>query len=365
MAFNTQTFRENVLRVIAVIGLIAVLLLGAWGIIQLAFALPSFFSNIGSFGRGTSAKETISLSVPAATVAERAFPISWTHKGQSGEYSYALSYACADGVSLKAPLPTGAAQAVPCNTPFNYINATSSTPVLLSLSGAQTKPVVFSVTATKLSSGAVTATASSTLSLSAAPATTTTAVKPATPAKKPAASTVKPAPRAQLYGNPDLAVRITSTQTVVRQGERVSLNFIVENIGTNVTPANWSFSANLPYSTTGYQYQSPGQKALYPGDKIAFTLGFTASTNYTAPYTQPYTQYPSYDYASQSGWSYTATCFGDPACNTAGAYGYQNYGQQNYGYQQPQTATISIDPYNYIQELSKYNNIASITYQIY
>jgi hypothetical protein len=58
------TFRENALRVIAVLGLIAILLLGAWGIIQIAFALPTFFSGLGgNFARPTP-KESISLTLP-------------------------------------------------------------------------------------------------------------------------------------------------------------------------------------------------------------------------------------------------------------------------------------------------------------
>ena len=39
--------RDLFLRTIAVLGLIAILLLGAWGIIQLAFAIPS---GLGDFG---------------------------------------------------------------------------------------------------------------------------------------------------------------------------------------------------------------------------------------------------------------------------------------------------------------------------
>lgn len=358
-----NTFRENVLRVIAVLGLIAVLLLGAWGIIQLAFVLPGFFSNIGSSIGKTSAKETLSLSVPTAVLSERAFPVAWTHKNGSGEYSYAISYACQEGVTLKAPLPTGAGQDVKCNTSFNYLNATTTTLVILTLAGDKTTPVTFTVTATKLSTGAVAATATSTTSLNPiakSTTTTTTTKKPTTTTttkSTPTTKYVSASRTATLYGYSDLAVRITGNPGTVRNGQRVALQFTIENVGTNVTPTNWTFTASLPYNPV-YTYQSGPQQALYPGDKIVYTLGYDA-------YAQG-TTYPSYGTVqydpTYSGWSSTATCYGDPAC---GAYN-PNYG---YGYTQPygtiQTVSVQVDPMGYIYELTKNNNFASISYNVY
>lgn len=218
-----HTFRENVLRIVAVIGLIAVLLLGAWGIIQLAFFIPTFLSNIGG---------------------------SVTPKTQT-------------------------------------VNTNSTTTVKTAVVAETPKPVV------------------------------KTAAKPA--AVKYVASAK---PRAALYGYPDLAVRIINAPTSVRAGQQVSLQFVIENAGTNAVPANWFFTASLPYNPA-YTYQSPVQQALYPGDKIVYTLGYTA-------------QYNSYNYS---------------------------YPQQNYG--GTQSASISADPYNLIYELNESNNTTGISYQVY
>src|SRR3989338_9095809 len=145
-----NTFQENAIRVISVIGLIAVLLLGAWGIIQLAFFIPTFLGNIGCSltSKNEAPKTTATTTVKTAVVTE---------------------------------------------TP---------------------KPVV------------------------------------KTPAVKSPASTkyvASPKPRAALYGYPDLAVRIINAPTSVRAGQQVSLQFIIENTGTNAVPANWYFTASLPY----------------------------------------------------------------------------------------------------------------------
>src|SRR6185312_1211257 len=90
--------RDVALRAIAVLGLIAVLLLGAWGIIQLAVALPSLFSNLGSVGSSTQ-KETLVVSSIANISSGQTLQVSWDHKNSDGEHSYALSYACQSGVS--------------------------------------------------------------------------------------------------------------------------------------------------------------------------------------------------------------------------------------------------------------------------
>lgn len=312
------------MRVIAVIGLIAILLLGAWGIIQLAFYLPTFF---GTWGQ---AKETLSVSVPAQSSSDKAFPLSWKHAGQSGEYSYAVSYSCAEGLAFAAPVPTGAFQLVKCDTPFNYTSATSTMPLIPVLrQGAATATTTITVAATKLSDGTVTKRAAgmTTVSASTTPAAaapTAAATKPAARAAKPAsaykpATTYVPSGRTQnLYGAPDLAVQIVSAPTQAQIGSRISLQFVVTNIGTNVAPAGWTFNAVLPYQPI-YVYPSGGQQKLYPGDKIVYTLGYDVVPSYGS-----------------------------------GDY----YGGQA-------QATIEVDPLNYLPEASKYNNTAVAAYQVY
>lgn len=355
------TFRDIVLRGIAILGLIAVLLLGAWGIIQLAFFLPGFFSNLagGLFNRAPAA-ESLAVSAPLSVVSGTAFPVSWTHKNGSGQYSYALSYSCAEGLSMKAPLPNGTFETVACNTPFNYTGAASSTGVLPVLESTKNTPATITVSATKLASGAVTT--SATANITIAPAqksatTTTPATKPAVTTKKPASSGTSYMPSGRttnLYGQSDLAIRMTGNPGSVRAGQLVQLQFVVENVGTNITPGNWSFVAELPYNPT-YLYQSGGQQALYPGDKIVYTLSYTAVMN-QPEYGYGYT----YPYDTQS-WSYPAWNY-DPYNNPS--YGYQYPGYYPAG-AQTQSVKITVDPYNFVWERSEANNSASVVYTIY
>lgn len=70
MTDNKLSVKDMFLRGIAILGLIAVLLLGAWGIIQIALHLPGFFGRVGSsitsvFNREPSPVATTTPTTPA------------------------------------------------------------------------------------------------------------------------------------------------------------------------------------------------------------------------------------------------------------------------------------------------------------
>lgn len=264
-----DTFKENALRIVAVLGLIAVLLLGAWGIIQLAFFLPSFFGNVGDNIRGVFTREA--EEAPAVSPPPQANP---EQPAQSG--------------SAAAPSP---------------------------------KPPT----------------------------------APSSSSNSPQANYVPSGKTAQLYGYPDLKVSIVSNPGSVRAGQRISFQFIIENAGTNATPGNWSFTATLPYNPP-YTYQSPGQQALYPGDKIVYTLAYDAPYAYNR---YQGNQYCVMIYPPPPGCDYNYGGYADSGYY----YPYNQYGAA-YGYQ-PQTATIQVDPYNFVWESSEYNNSAAVSYAVY
>ena len=384
-----NTFRENVLRVVAVIGLLAVLLLGAWGIIQIAFALPTFFGNLGgAIGGGfkSTPQESLTLSAPAGVKAGVPFNINWAHTGAVGQYSYALSYSCEQGLTLETPVPTGSWVSVACNTPFNYINASSSLPLVAVLdSKAASAHPTFTITATALASGKVSITARGSTVVSPAAATAT--AKPAAtskPASKPSSSggTYYASGRTQnLYGYPDLAVSINSAQS---QGGNTTVVFTIQNIGTNVSPSNWTFNALLPINGN-YTYPSGAQLSLYPGDKIVYTLRYSESnygnTNVPCSYGNAYPCTPAPTVYGGPG-----TCNAYGPCNVpgyqpfqlpypynpsynysyTGGYGYTGAAGQGYGaYGGAESVTVVIDPANYVIESTKANNTATATYLAY
>ena len=300
-------FKEVFLRLVAIVGLIAVLILGAWGIILLAFNLVGLFSGTMHWSDIWShpATQQVATTTPAVTIVQ--------------------------------PASTGSNANSSSNSGSGYTSAPS-------------------------------------------------AVYTAAPT------------RAQLYGLPDLAVSITSVIRSTSVAGRVIVSFIVSNAGTNVAASGWAFNATLPL-TPSYTYQSQGEQALYPGDKIAFTLTYddpsynnVYNQNYNQvcsqqyPYTCTYnTQYNQYPYNTQPQTCYTYNGYtnipgpcaygydqnGNPIYGSNTNYTYNNqypynvnanyYGNTGYGYNPytTGTVTITVDPQNWVVESNKYNNTAS------
>ena len=111
-----KTWRDWALRAVALVGLLAILILGAWGIIQLAFGLTDILRGIGNSvsslfesqpapaqtqSATTTPAEAVSVMTPSLADSAQPFTLSWTHTGGSGDYAYQISYACVDGLSIK------------------------------------------------------------------------------------------------------------------------------------------------------------------------------------------------------------------------------------------------------------------------
>ncbi|MBY0472723.1 hypothetical protein K2Q00_00340 [Patescibacteria group bacterium] len=361
---GTVSFKDRVLRAVAILGLIALLLLGAWGIIQIAFTLYGFLGNTAptSPATVTTKTEQMVVTVPGNTQSGTPFTLSFTHlsaqagQNASGNYAYQFSYSCADGLSVQAPLPTGGTQTVACNTPFNYTGASSQVQLIATLSGSAPVTTTFTVAAKNLATGAITANANANTTVKPMQKAATPAVsKPST--SKPGTTYVPAKTTARtLYGSPDLAVTMGS---ITNSGGLYSAQFTVQNVGTNVAPYGWTFNAALPTSPV-YTYPSNPQQALNPGDKIVYTLSFTkgqAVYSYGASYGYGNT---SYQYPSNCGYTANYTYNGvynypgaSYTCNMNNYYNGYNYGTSY--------VTVTVDPNNYVYESSEANNSATAT----
>ncbi len=281
---SASPVRDALLRAIATIGLVAILVLGAWGIIQIVMGLPSFFERFSSGATPpptTSSSEQILITAPSVVTSGQPFTLAWERRGGSAPVSYSFSYACTSSVVFAAPTPAGKYQQVPCNTSFNYTNATQAVDLIALLPTNATKQAqtILIVKATRLSDDTITTSASSTLTVlpakSAPAASNTNQNRSTSSATSGATSRYTASGRTtNLYGNPDLVARIISARPV---GDRYSVQFEISNVGTNVTPYGWEFTANLPL-TPSYTFSSHPQQKLYPGDKIVYTIGFDAPT---------------------------------------------------------------------------------------
>jgi hypothetical protein len=369
---GTTTFKDRALRAIAILGLIALLLLGAWGIIQIAFTLYGFLGNgapSSTPAAQTEKTEQVTVSLPQAVQSGTPFTLSFTHQNGSGNYAYQFSYSCANGLTVQAPVPSGSMQTVPCNTPFNYTNATSQVQLVATANGTAPIATTFTVAAKSLANNAITASANANINVVPAQGT-----KPATPTPAPKPTTTKPTTSyvpakttaRTLYGSPDLAVTMGA---ITNSGGRYSVQFTIQNVGTNVAASGWTFRAALPTSPA-YTYSSNPQQALNPGDKVVYNLGFSMNQNtYSYGYQNSYTNNP-YSYPANCGYTSNYTYNGvynypsgaSYTCNTNN-YGYQyNNSYNSYTtYSGSNVVTVTVDPTYSLVESSKGNNTASAT----
>lgn len=300
-------------RAVAVVAFIVVALIGMWGSVKVASAVPNAFSAIAAAVVSITsifvpAGEEITLSAPSLTDSGSAFTLSWEHAQKSVDGSYTFRYDCAEGVHFTSPATSGAEATVFCNVPFNFLNSENSI-VLTAVSANQYADVTVHIDFTPNGAARATVTGTATLTVTndgsvtetpvIVPTTPTTPVtptapvvpKPVTPTKGTETSTTFPVgttkPASDPQGYVDLAVRVlevgvvnkttgafTASSTPMRNppGGYVAVRFAVENIGTKTSP-QFDFNAVLPTMPSNI-FTSPIQAALGPGDRIEFTMGF-------------------------------------------------------------------------------------------
>ena len=355
-------FRERLLQALGILGFIAILILGAWGIYRIVTSLPGIFGNLTASVGGSREEEKLAVSSPTGSLSSEAQSVvAWSHTGGEDNYGYAVSYDCHDKLSVSSQLPSGSYQAVPCNTPFNFTNSQTSVPVKIAYTGTSDIGLTFTVTATKLETGAVTVSATRSVTiLKKAEEPAPTPAKPAAPAKPatPSSSTtyVTTGRTSNPNGYSDLAVNVLSTGVIdatgyhpsipVRLGQRAGVQFQITNQGDKTVPTGWSFNATLPLPTP-YLFNSPSQAELTPGSSVVYTLGFEGfgGTNFNC-YTNP--NYPYNQICPQNNYCYYPQ---------GAAYPYTCPTPQTY----PGNLIVTIvaDPQGFIPDPNRFNNTAA------
>ena len=299
---------ETGVRVLAVFGFIAIVLIGLWGSVSVARAVPGTLSSLAAAIVSLTsifvpADEAITISVPSLTVNHNEqFELSWTHENQSVDGSYTFRYDCAPGVSFTSPTRTGSEAAVFCNTPFNFLNASDA--IALTAFSDQNRFIDVTVHIDFTPNGASqpTVTGATVLTITneeqssspdATDGTTGGETGGGTPVVTPGEETtdIFVIPNGQTGSNPNGVVDLTasiievgviekdtgeftasSTPSRTDDEYRVAIRFAITNIGSR-TSDQWTFNAVLP-TFPAHIFTSPTQQALGPGDRIEFTLGF-------------------------------------------------------------------------------------------
>ncbi|MEX0651847.1 MAG: hypothetical protein WD509_00145 [Candidatus Paceibacterota bacterium] len=294
---NTQGTQVKGLLIngLAIVGFVAVLLIGLWGTVQVVKLAPAAFSNIASvisFKSVFVPNEAITLNTPNSLVPSgTTYSLNWEHTSKPENGTYAFSYACKEGVSFKVSTNNEQYEEVACDNPYSFQNNTHSLFVTPTSKTVHRVDVPFSLTSFDTSGEATTLDDNffTIVNESIAESTTTqegnTTVPQTTAGEK--TKQVLPVSSAHTVSNPnghvDLAVRIIGVGTIdandiftktssLKVTDSGAVRFSVINTGSK-TSDNWTFNVVLP-TFPMHIFHSTNQKALAPGDRIDFTLGF-------------------------------------------------------------------------------------------
>ena len=314
--FNiNQKIKENGVRFLAVLGLAAILGLGAFVVVKTYSNLEPVASRIYSAAVSLSrifhpAEKLILESSDLDINSGEAVVLSFTHTGLNSDGVFELSYPCKGGLALSIITGRDTATSIACETPFTIL--TSKDSVGVKIFSTENRFIDLPITLSFVPKGATGASVSTNVLLlvnnrSISDITTTPVKTSPTPikivqpvvTKNPVATPVKTPVTAgpkteKVYpvtnttitktGNADLVARILEigiidktsntfvSTNVLRKTDRIAVRFEVENIGYRAT-GDWRFNAALP-TYPFYIFSSDGQQSLNPGDKIEFTLGF-------------------------------------------------------------------------------------------
>lgn len=303
---NTSGMAGSATRILAIIGFVGLIVIGMYGSVRVAQAVPGAFSNMAAALVSITsifvpANETITVTLPSYTVQnDTPVTIAYDHQNKKTDGTYTFRYSCVDGVTMST-IAGGSVSQIVCNQPYAFAPFNNSITVTPLSDKTRFVDVEVFVAFTPAGTGSATIIGSTVMTIenimlsstptpptSATPTTPTTPTAPVTPKPKPPVpprtTILVPQGRASdPNGYVDLTARIievgyldstgafNASSTPSRQN-RVAVRFAVENIGTK-TSKEFTFSAVLP-TYPPYTYFSPSQPALGPGDRIEYTIGF-------------------------------------------------------------------------------------------
>lgn len=316
----SEKIASKILRILAIIGLVAVLALATWALVQGAKILPNLGENLSA--TVTSIKEIFQEAPKESLTFEfedRTIPVGqimqifWTYDGNAEPETYSFSYACGTDATFTVQRNAGWEE-LTCDTPL--IIDTSDISLIPSNKITRFADVTFSVTGNDVTDTTVVTIVNMDIETSATNTNDTNTITSSTftntesantvgsvnnsvpvPSTSPVPTNTVPSSGTQtimenttpVYKGPsDLVLQIEETGIILPvdgedvffpvspiQNDKVAgVRFTVINKGGETSEV-WNFTAELPIEgNDNYVYESPNQIPLASGMQMEFTLGF-------------------------------------------------------------------------------------------
>ncbi len=292
-------FRDIVTKTLAIIGVVAVLLIGMWLAVSTVKMAPRLASSLAAAMVSMTSLfvpgERIEVIAPDTVESGVAFDVTWDHINKAKRGAYAFAFTCSGDLYFTSTLSEGG-EIITCNTPFTSRDLTGK--ITLTAHSKAAGPVDTDLIIAFTEEGATTVKAETRIATTVNPKqvaevtpttptnTGTTPTKPKTPGSTSSQTytfTGNTTP-SNPNGTVDLRVKILEVGVVdkvtgdftasssININARVAVRFAIENIGTK-TSGPWAFIAQLP-TIPFHSFESAEQIPLAPGDRIEYTIGF-------------------------------------------------------------------------------------------
>jgi hypothetical protein len=302
---SAEKAKITAIKILAIIGFLATIVLLVWATVQVTRVLPETFSSLASLAESLQEYKTpekLSLETDKDIVnSGESFRITWNDFEQDGTFLF--NYECTDGVTVEIESADAGLIPMDCGDTLSFPETVTGLSVTISSRQRRFVDVPFIVafeSSEDTESDTLEATAEVTVVNATIPrdseiltqledsendanviAGTDDEAKDEIPATQVpytghteedvATEQIQTASAYQSdpNGYTDLQIRELGVDTSV--ANRVALRFSVQNIGTK-TSDHWDFRAVLP---TGIVYDADRQAPLRPSERVDFTLAFT------------------------------------------------------------------------------------------
>ncbi len=312
----TNEQKESTIKVLAIVGFLAAIVLLVFIAVKVVSYIPAAFSSLASIADSVynyDRNPTLAVSTPNSVVPTgETFVLTWNEVKRPGTFSF--SYTCADGAAVDIRTAEGEIVALDCDTTFSLEKDQTSLEVMAMTEKQRFTDIAYTLVFTpsdpreeQLSTGSRVTIVNASIPTSGAIVEETPApevTEPVTPTEPETGvvageTTTTPTPRplvppAPTYteqviyaiptSNPNGVIDLRVTFVGVGEGvgnnftpraalatnKTGAIRFSVKNIGTK-TAEDWSFVADLPSDIT---YTSKDQAPLKPNEEAIITLEF-------------------------------------------------------------------------------------------
>lgn len=314
----TNEQKESTIKVLAIVGFLAAIVLLVFIAVKVVSYIPAAFSSLASIADSVynyDRNESLSVSTPNSVVPTgETFVLTWDEIKRPGIFSF--SYVCADGAAVDIRTADGEIVALDCDTSFSLAKDQTSLEVMAMTEKQRFTDIAYTIVFTpsdprkeQFSAGSrvtiVNASIPTSATIVTEPETETPVTEPTAPETPDSGvvagetTTTPPTSRPPVAGTPtyteqviyaiptsnpngiiDLRVMFVGVGegignsftplAALETNETGAIRFSVKNLGTK-TADDWSFVADLPSDIT---YTSNKQAPLKPNEEAIITLEF-------------------------------------------------------------------------------------------